>query len=190
VNALNPDDHAMLRHARLLLLLTVTEETAPEGVDAERLGLYDFLAVHPLLLARHEDDPDRLALRLAGFDERAVAYASPAQRFVSAQLGLPRDLAALIGQGLVSVTAGGRIRYRTTAEGKRVASQFTAMYAQTYITAARVVVRRTRRLSGRKLRENLREWLTIGPGQPGTQLHPAYLLDSEHVQDPSAKDMT
>ncbi|WP_432841144.1 hypothetical protein [Dactylosporangium sp. CA-092794] len=152
---MTPDEVSAFRRARILLVLAVAEE----GVDAERLGIYEFLAGHPLLLARAEDDPDRTALRLAGFDERTVAYDSPAQRFVTAQLHLSRDLTALVTQGLVRVSAAGRVTYRLTDEGVDIASRFTAMYAQTYITAVRIVIRRLRRLSGRKLREGLRQWL-------------------------------
>ncbi|MFG2039732.1 hypothetical protein [Dactylosporangium sp. NPDC048998] len=153
---MTPDDLTAFRQARILLVLAGAGE---EGVDAERLGVYEFLAGHPLLLARAEDDPDRTALRLAGFDDRNVAYASPAQRFVTAQLHLGRDLAALVARGLVRVTAAGRVTYRLTDEGATMASRFTAMYAQSYITAVRIVIRRLRRLSGRKLREGLRHWL-------------------------------
>lgn len=186
---MNPDDVATFRHARLVLLLAATGEGTPDGIDAERLGIYDFLAMHPLLLARREDDPDRHTLRLAGFDDRAVAYVSPAQRFVSAQLRLARDLADLVGRGLVSVTAAGRIRYRLTPEGASIARQFTAMYSQSYVAAARIVIRRTRRLSGRKLRESLREWLTMSLDRPDGQPHPAHLLDNEHVPDaPSSSE--
>lgn len=188
---MNPDEIALFRQARLVLLLAATVEGAPDGVDAERLGIYDFLAGHPLLLARGRDDPDRLTLRLAGFDDRSVAYASPAQRFVSAQLLLARDLADLVGRGLVSVTVAGRIRYRLTPEGAAMASRFTAMYSQAYLTAARIVIRRTRRLSGRKLRESLRQWLSTPLGRTDGQRRPAYLLDSGHVPDaPSSSDPT
>ncbi|GIH15663.1 hypothetical protein [Rugosimonospora africana] len=178
---MNPDDSPLLRQARLLLLLSVTAETAPDGVDAERLGICDFLAVHPLLLARLDGDPDRLSLRLAGFDDRAVGYASPAQRFVTAQLRLAGDLAELVGRGLVSVHPAGRIRYRLTPRGEDMADTFTAMYSQSYLAAARVVIRRTRRLSGRKLRAGLRQWLMVDADAP---LHPAFPLVDEHVPDP------
>ncbi|MEV8512291.1 hypothetical protein [Dactylosporangium sp. NPDC051484] len=153
---MTPDDLTAFRQARILLVLAVA---GAEGADAERLGIYEFLAGHPLLLARAEDDPDRTTLRLAGFDDRSVAYASPAQRFVTAQLHLGRDLSALVARGLVRVTAAGRVTYRLTDEGVSMASRFTAMYAQSYITAVRIVIRRLRRLSGRKLREGLRQWL-------------------------------
>ena len=154
-----PEDVSVVRQARLLLVLAC----AGEGLDAERLGVYDFLAAHPLLLARADDDADRTTLRLAGFDDRALAYASPGQRFVTAQLHLARDLAALVGRGLVEVTATGRVTYRLTQEGASMADRLTAMYAQVYRTAARIVIRRLRRLSTRRLREGLRQWLLPVP---------------------------
>ncbi|GAA3198865.1 hypothetical protein ACFO1B_02345 [Dactylosporangium siamense] len=156
---MTPDEVAVFRQARLLLAL----QCAGEPLDAEHLGVYDFLTAHPLLVVRDEGDPDRTALRLAGFDERAVGYASPAQRFVTAQLHLSGDLAALVGRGLVQVTAAGRVTYRLTPEGVSMAARFTAMYAQRYRTAARIVIRRLRRLSARRLREGLRQWLVPAP---------------------------
>ncbi|MEU7870876.1 hypothetical protein [Dactylosporangium sp. NPDC049140] len=156
---MTPEELSTFRRVRLLFVL----EAAGEGLDAERLGAYEFLAGQPLLLARGDDDPDRTTLRLAGFDDRTVAYASPAQRYVTAQLSLGRDLAALVAQGLVDVAASGRVTYRLTEEGANMARRFTAMYAQSYITAVRIVIRRLRRLSGRKLRENLRLWLQPVP---------------------------
>jgi hypothetical protein len=157
---MSPEDLTAFRQVRLLLVLDAAGE---DGLDAERLGVYEFLAGHPLLLARADDDPDRTPLRLAGFDDRGLAYASPAQRFVTAQLHLGRDLGALVGRGLVTVAARGRVTYGLTEEGATMASRFTAMYAQSYITAVRIVIRRLRRLSGRKLREGLRQWLLPVP---------------------------
>jgi hypothetical protein len=173
----NPENSAAFRLARLTLMLAVVGEFTPEGIDAERLGMYDFLAAHPLLLAREDTDPDRLALQMAGFDDNALGYASAAQRFVTGQLRLPGDLGVLIGRGLVEVTMDGRIRYRLTDQGQVVARQFTAMYSQAYTAAARVVLRRARRLSGRKLRENMRQWLTVIPEPTVGRLDPAHVID-------------
>jgi hypothetical protein len=153
----NPDDLAGFRCARLLILLELLAGQDPEGTDAERLALYDFFAAHPLLLARDEHDPDRLHLRLAGFDDRAIAYASPGHRLATAQQRLPRDLTLLIGWGLVGVNAAGRIRYGVTRDGLDAARGLTAAYTSSYRTAARIVVRRLRPLSGRKLRETVRD---------------------------------
>lgn len=163
---MNPDDAAIFRCARLLLLLDLVRDDAPGGLDAERLGVYDFLASHPLLLARSDGDPDRTALRLAGFDDRAIGYASPAHRLATAQQRLGRDLTMLVGEGLIAMTVSGRIRYRVTEKGRAAASGLNATYARSYTTAARVVVRRLRRLSGRRLRETLRRCTAASPGHP------------------------
>jgi hypothetical protein len=166
----NPESSETFRLARLVVLLAVAAELDPDGLDAERLGIYDFLAAQPLLLARDDDDPDRTQLRLAGFDDRALAYASPAQRFVTAQLALPGDLSTLVRWKLVAAHAEGRIRYRLTAAGADMAGRFTSGYSQRYGDAARIVMRRVRRLSGRRLRAGLRHWLTAVPDPPGPLL--------------------
>ncbi|BCY06574.1 hypothetical protein [Actinoplanes sp. L3-i22] len=148
---MTPDDVAAFRCARLLVLLHLLEPLDPEGTDAERIGLYDFFAAHPLLLFR-AGDPERLNLRLSGFDDRALAYASPAQRFVTAQQRLPGDLLLLVRSGLAEQRADGRIRFRLTGAGRAARRQVNAAYAVSYRTAARAVVRRLRPLSGRRLR--------------------------------------
>lgn len=162
---MNPDDVAAFRCARLLLLLDLLHDQDPGGTDAERLAAYDFLAAHPLLLARADDDPDRLRLRLAGFDDRAVGYASPGQRLATAQQRIARDLGLLVAQGLAAVEVAGRVRYRLTADGTRAAGLLTATYAVSYRMAARTVVKRLRPLSGRRLREVVRR-CTLGPVPP------------------------
>ncbi|GIJ43366.1 hypothetical protein Val02_02520 [Virgisporangium aliadipatigenens] len=163
---MNAEDSREFRLARLTLLLAIAADAEPDGIDAERLGIYDFLAAHPLLVAREEGDPDRRVLRLAGFDDRSLAYASPAQRFVTAQLRLSEDLATLVRWELVRASASGRVRYRLTDAGRGLAGQFTARYAQIYADAARVVIRRARRMSGKRLRAHLRQWLTVVPPSP------------------------
>jgi len=178
---MNPDDMAVFRYARLLLLLDLVQQDVPEGIDAERLAVYDFLAVHPLLLARDPDDPDRLALLLAGFDDRALAYASAGQRLATAQQHLTRDLTMLVRWEMVSMAASGRIRYRLTAHGRETAHQLTAAYAHSYTTAARIVTRRLRRLSGRKLREALRRCITAVPINTAV---PTYSGPPTHIAAP------
>lgn len=160
---MNPDDVAVFRRARLLLLLDLLAEDTPAGVDAERIGVYDFLAAYPLLLVRGDDDPDRFTLLMAGFDDRAVAYSSAGPRLVTAQQHLARDLTALVGMGLVAMAADGRIRYRPTSAGTAAAASLTATYARSYVTAARIIVRRLRRLSGRRLREVVRRCISVEP---------------------------
>lgn len=162
---MNPEDIAAFRCARLVLLIGLAAEDGPEGLDAERIGIYDFLAAHPLLLIGAED-PDRLTLQMAGFDDRAVAYASAGQRLATAQQRLPGDLAALVAAGLVTIAAEGRVRYRLTPEGRDTAQRLNASYARSYTTAARIIMRRLRRLSGRRLRAAVRRSSTADPFHP------------------------
>ena len=165
---MNPDDVTAFRCARLMLLLDLVHDDLPDGIDAERIALYDFFAAHPLLLARDQDDPDRLSLRLAGFDDRALGYASAGQRLATALQRISGDLTALTSAGLVGMAAAGRVRYRLTPEGRSAAAALTASYAVAYRTAAGIVVRRLRRLSGRRLREAVRRCTVASPA------HPAY----------------
>ncbi len=162
---MNPDNVAIFRCARLLLLLDLIQAEPMDGIDAERLGLYDFLAAHPLLLARDSDDPDRLTLQLAGFDDRSLAYRSVGQRLVSAQLRLSGDLSLLVAAGMVGMTVAGRIRYRLTEHGRDTVQTLTAAYGHSYTIAARIIVRRLRRLSGRRLRSTVRGCIAASPNR-------------------------
>lgn len=177
MSVLPAEGDQVFRLARLTLLLAATDEAYPDGIDAERLGIYDFLAANPLLLAHADNDPDRVGLLLAGFDDRALSYASPTQRYVTGQESLPGDLARLVAYGLATCTVSGRIRYRLTDGGHDLAVQFGAMYARSYTVAARIVVGRLRRLSGRKLRDNLRKWLTVKAGGHHGRLDPADVIE-------------
>ena len=172
---MTPDDLAAFRCARLLLLLDVAAAESPEGLDAERIGVYDFLAAHPLLLVSDEDDPERMTLLMAGFDPRAVGYASAGQRLATAQQRLGRDLSLLVGEGLATVSAAGRVRYRLTDDGRSRADALNATYARSYTLAARIIIRRLRRLSGRRLRDAVRRSIAAAP------LHPAHLPSKDDL---------
>ncbi|WP_205752784.1 hypothetical protein [Cryptosporangium phraense] len=163
---MNPDDEPVFRCARLLLLLDLVRERTANGVDVERLGIYDFFAAHPLLLVAEPADPDRTTLRLAGFDDRAIAYTGAGQRLVTTQQRLPADLTALISSGLVEMIVDGRVRYRLTEPGQQAAARLTAAYAHSYRLAARIVLKRLRRLSARKLRQTVRSRTAALPDRP------------------------
>ncbi|MDQ7907233.1 hypothetical protein RB614_22215 [Phytohabitans sp. ZYX-F-186] len=155
------EDDRRFRVACLTLLLDVIAEVRPEGVDAHRLALFDFLAANPLLLAREESDPDRIRLRLAGFDDRAVSYASAVQRYVTRRQRLCDDLAWLVAYGLVTVVVDGRVRHRLTPAGREVARSFTSMYARAYRDAAVIVVNRLGRMPDRGLAEVMSQWMAV-----------------------------
>jgi hypothetical protein len=160
-----PEDDTVFRLAQLVLLLHVVAEFHPDGVELERLGAYDFIAANPLLMASSDDDPDRFELIMAGFDDRALSYASAAQRFVTRRERLKHDLALLLAYDLATTAVRGHVLYRLTESGMVMARQFTAMYARSYTTAATIVVRRLRKVRPGPLRERVTEWTrqTSGP---------------------------
>lgn len=170
-----PEDDVVFRLAQLLLLLTALERTKQPGVALERLGYYDFLTANPLLVLTDTSDPDRKRLLIAGFDGRALSYASPAQRFTTRRERLQHDLALLVAYGLVTPTVDKSVLYSVTAAGVELAGQFTAIYARSYRLAAEIVLRRLSKLSDRALRESVRKWITIG--QDGTRPEALDLLD-------------
>lgn len=155
------EDDRRFRAACLMLLLDVVADVRPEGVDADRLVLFDFLAAHPLLLARDESDPDRVRLRLAGFDDRALSYASAVQRYVTRRQRLPGDLGWLVTYGLVDVVVDGRVRHQPTAAGRAMARAFTSMYARAYREAAVIVVNRLGRMPDRGLAAIMSQWMAV-----------------------------
>jgi hypothetical protein len=172
-----PEHDTVFRLAQLVLLLSVVAAVHPEGVHMERLGIYDFISANPLLMATEHRDPDRLSLQMQGFDDRALSYASPAQRFTTRREQLQHDLALLIAYGLVIVSARGHVFYRSTPDGYELASKFTAMYAKSYMHSAGIVVRRLRKLSDGKLRDNLAIWTGLSRSASGASLELAAVVD-------------
>lgn len=160
-----PEDDTVFRLAQLVLLLHVASQFHPDGVELERLGAYDFIAANPLLMASNDDDPDRFDLLMAGFDDRALSYASAAQRFATRRERLKHDLALLLAYDLATAAVRGSVLYRLTDAGVGMAMRFTAMYARSYRTAATIVVRRLRTVRPRPLRERVDEW-TRQPSGP------------------------
>ncbi|GAB3946954.1 hypothetical protein [Micromonospora vulcania] len=160
-----PEDDTVFRLAQLVLLLHVVAEFHPDGVELERLGAYDFIAANPLLMASSDDDPDRFELLMAGFDDRALSYASAAQRFATRRERLKHDLALLLAYDLATTSVRGLVLYRLTDLGVDMAMRFTAMYARSYTTAATIVVRRLRKIRPGPLRERVTEW-TRQPSGP------------------------
>jgi hypothetical protein len=158
----------VFRLAQLALLMSVATNFHSEGVHRERLGAYDFMAANPLLVATTDDDPDRLTLLMAGFNDHALSYASAAQRFATRRERLQQDLALLVSYGLVDVAAArGQIVYQLTDLGHRIAQSFTAMYARAYRTAAVIVIERLRRLSDTRLQRQLAVWTQTSPSRRG-----------------------
>ncbi len=154
-----PEDRVVFRLGQLALLFEVagTQSTPVRTVD--RLGYYDFFSANPFVVVDGEagrDDADRLALRLAGFSDRQLSYASTGQRFASRRRRLQHDLALLIAYGLVTLTGEG---YQLTGAGRQLTGRMTSVYADAYREAARVVLRRLKPMSDTRLRQSAQDWL-------------------------------
>ncbi|WP_238162203.1 ABC-three component system middle component 2 [Micromonospora endolithica] len=165
-----PEHDTVFRLAQLVLLLDAAAQFHPDGVPLERLGVYDFIAANPLLMASAEDDPDRLELLMAGFDDRALSYASPAQRFATRRERLQHDLALLLAYDLATTAVRGHVLYRLTSAGHELTSRFTAMYAHSYTLAANIVMNRLRKVSDSRLRECITDWTRLPISPTGIDL--------------------
>lgn len=154
-----PEDRSVFRLAQLTLLLQVTTEEGAPVRTVDRLGFYDFFSANPFVVVSGDDDrdvADRLALRLAGFSNRQLSYASTGQRFVSRRRRLQHDLSLLVAYGLAAVDSTG---YVLTSSGRELADGLGSVYAEAYRDAARLILRRLRRLSDRRLTQQANEWL-------------------------------
>ena len=154
-----PEDREVFRLAQLTLLMEVAQAQRIPVHTVDRLGLYDFFSANPFMVVSGEegrDAEDRLALRLAGFSNRQLSYASTGQRFASRRRRLQHDLSLLLAYGLVAI---GQRGYVLTAAGRTVAESLACVYADAYREAARVVLRRIGRLSDRRLTQQAADWL-------------------------------
>lgn len=157
--AWQPEDHDVFRLAQLLLLLDVAAELKKPVTTLERLGYYDFFSASPFVVVGGDasrDADDRLALKLAGFVEAQLSYASTGQRWVSRRRRLQHDLALLMSYGLVGLEDGA---FGLTDRGRELANQMTTVYADAYRISAAVIVRRLSRMSDRALNEAVQRWL-------------------------------
>lgn len=154
-----PEDRQVFRLAQLTLLLQVAGAEAAPVRSVDRLAFYDFFSANPFVVVFGDtprDSADRLTLRLAGFSDQQLSYASTGQRFASRLRRLQHDLSLLVAYGLVTI---GNEGYGLTEAGRAIASQFISVYADSYREGARVVLGRLKRLSDRNLKRSADEWL-------------------------------
>lgn len=156
-----PEDDAVFRLAQMLLLMDALDRLGQSGTTLERLGCYDFLVANPMLVLIEEDDLDRKRLLMAGFDGRALSYASPAHRFTTRRERLQHDLALLVGYGLVQPTANKGILYLITDDGRALVRRLSAVYAGSYRLSADILLRRLSKLSDKRLRDSMTTWTTV-----------------------------
>lgn len=154
-----PEEHQVFRLAQLALLLAVAADERVEVRTVDRLGFYDFFSANPFVVTAGDeprDASDRLALRLAGFSDRQLSYASTGQRFASRRRRLQHDLSLLIAYGLAEIGERG---YSLSPAGLSLADSLSSVYACAYRSAAQIVLRRLKRLSDRRLRQQADDWL-------------------------------
>lgn len=178
-----PEDDVVFRLAQLVLLLASLRELNLPGTSIERLGYYDFLVANPMLMLTDEDDRDRKRLLMAGFDGRALSYASPAHRFTTRRERLQHDLALLVAYGLVTPAVDKSVLYAATDEGVELAGRFSAVYARSYRLSAEILLSRLRRFSDARLREAVKTWTTTALDSARPEA--LDLLDAIHLLEES-----
>jgi hypothetical protein len=187
-----PEDDVVFRLAQLLLLLASVDQLGKPGVSLERLGCYDFLVANPMLVFTDESDQDRTRLLMAGFDGRALSYASPGHRFATRRERLQHDLALLIAYGLAAPAASRSVLYAITGDGLELAGQFTALYARAYRLSADILVRRLSSMSDKRLREAVGTWTTVTLDSPRSEtldlLDVVDLLSDHEMAEPAPGD--
>lgn len=155
----DPEDRPAFRLAQLALLLDVADEAHVNVATVDRLGYLDFFSANPFLVMQghsNRDERDRADLRLAGFTERLISYASSGQRFVSRRRRIQHDLALLVGYGVVEVRNSS---YGLTSLGRTLVSRLTSVYADAYRVSAKIILRRLGRLPDAQLRRSAEGWL-------------------------------
>jgi hypothetical protein len=152
------EDRQVFRLAQMTLLLEVAGEAGVPVRTIDRLGVYDFFSANPFIVVGEDerDRADRVRLRLAGFSDRQLSYASTGQRFTSRRRRLQHDLSLLLAYHIVALGPRG---YVLTAEGRSIAEGLTSIYAEGYRQAAAMVLRRLGRLSDRRLNQQVDGWL-------------------------------
>lgn len=154
-----PEERRTFRLAQLTLLMQVAGRENARLLTVDRLAYYDFFSANPFVVVDGNGDRDRvdqLALRLAGFTDKQLSYASTGERFVSRRRRLQHDLSLLIAYGLVTLDSNG---YGLIDAGESIARQLETVYADAYREAARIVIGRLSKLSDRRLREQAQRWL-------------------------------
>jgi len=159
------------------MLLRVVGSPDRPGIGLERLGYYDFFAANPFLVVPADNAEERAQLHLVGFDERQLSYASTGPRFANRRRRLQHDVALLVAYDLGRPGHDGWV---LTTRGVTVADQLTALYAQQYMAAAEIVVRRLSPLNDTALARQAGQWLR----NPGLLLDLYGAADDEEYPTP------
>lgn len=156
----SPEESPVFRIAQLVILLDEIAPKDSKGIDLERIAYYDFFAANPFAIFGDDDLIDRARLHRSGFDERQLSYASTGPRFANRRRRLQHDFSLLVAYGFVAPRGDG---YGIAPRGTGFAQALTALYADQYRESVRVIHRRFKKLSDRKLAELARQWLQTPP---------------------------
>ncbi|MFD9664317.1 hypothetical protein ACFWAY_22265 [Rhodococcus sp. NPDC059968] len=166
-NTFLPEESTTFRLARMLLLLDVAKKASRRIQSLDRLGYYEFFADNPFIVVEgssQRDEADRTTLKLVGFSQVQLAYASAGHRFVSRRRRLQHDLALLVAYGLATLTNNG---YVITDSGTEMAAEFQSVYADAYKKSSEIILRRLAGMSNKGLEIAVESWFG----------HPWLLLD-------------
>jgi hypothetical protein len=129
------------------------------ALDIERLAIYDFFAANPFLLFARETTAGT-RLTLAGFNSRSLGYQSSFHRFATRRGRLRADLSRLVALGLVeTLVQDGKIAFAVNEPGLELADKFASLYSQSYRESAATIATELNKLSDKRLRDNVGEWL-------------------------------
>jgi hypothetical protein len=150
------------RMAQMILVLEGAH-LCKKFLDLERLSVVEFLSANPFL-AVDASSPEASQLRLQGFGQHSITYASPGQRYVTRRERITSDLAQLIAFGLVQLRVrGGQRVFVLTDPGCLSAKRLCSVYADAYRLSVATVIPIVTKLSATKMRESLGGWLRVDP---------------------------
>ncbi|RFA06684.1 hypothetical protein B7R21_18980 [Subtercola boreus] len=157
--SVNPEELGVFRCARMLVLFAVAKRDGRRLASVDRLAFYDFFADSPWVVVSGErriDIADARALKVAGFSQTQLSYASTGPRFASRRQRVQFDLAQLVAYGLVSSEGA---EYEITELGQDREQRMYSSYADAYRVSAGIVLRRLSSLSLTRLQTSVEEWI-------------------------------
>jgi hypothetical protein len=157
--SINPEDSEVFRCARMLVLFAAAKRRGRQITSVDRLAFYDFFADSPWIVVsgdRRTDIADARALKVAGFSQTQLSYASTGPRFASRRQRVQFDLAQLVAYGLVQAEG---VEYKVTTLGEECEMCMHSSYADAYRVSADIVLRRMAPLPLKRLQTTVEEWL-------------------------------
>lgn len=162
-----PQERDTFRMGQLLLLLNTAESVNVKITSLDRLAYFDFFAANPFIAINssneRKDSREELTLRLAGFTSGQIDYGSIGPRFITRRARIKYDLISLLARGLAEISDN---EYKISARGAEISDSLNSLYAESYRTAAGIVLSRYGRMTDLKIQKIVESaigvnWLTI-----------------------------